>query len=68
MDTFEELLEAVESYSDAKAVYKAASEKVRYDVRYFCAREYQVLIAAKKRLKEALDKYVVEAASMRELG
>lgn len=68
MDPFETLLEAIEAYSDAKAQYKAASENVRYDRGYFCARENQAVISAKKRLKEALDGYISRVVATKEVG
>lgn len=68
MIAFENLLEAIETYSVANAEYKAAMEKVRYDRGYFCARETQARITAKFRLKEALDEYVRQAIAMKEVG
>lgn len=68
MGAFEKLLEAIEKYAAANAEYKAASEKVRYDRGYFCAREAEAKEAAKLQLKEALDFYVHYVVSMKEVG
>jgi len=68
MDPFESLLEAIEKYSTAKAEYNAATANVRYDRGYFCAHEQQVLITAKKQLKEALDGYVRQVVAAKEVG
>lgn len=68
MDTFEDLLAAVEAYSDAKAEYKAASANVRFDRAYFCARENQLVITAKKRLNEALEAHIRKVVAIKEIG
>jgi hypothetical protein len=70
MGAFENLLAAIESYSDAKAEYKAAMENCRYgqDRRSLCTREEQALITAKFKLKECLDFYVRYAVAMKEIG
>lgn len=61
MDTFEELLEAIEAYSDAKAEYKKASQNCV--VGYFLHREREALTRTKKRLQEALDAHIKSVAT-----
>jgi len=56
MDTFEELLEAIEAYSDANASYKKAREGAREA--YFFSRESTERDRTKKRLREALDAHI----------
>lgn len=66
MDTFEELLEAIEAYSDAKAAYSKAKEGARSA--YFYGREENERDRTKKRLREALEAHIRHVAAIREIA
>lgn len=66
MDTFEDLLAAVEAYSDAKAEYNKAKEGCREA--YFLHPERERLDHAKKQLREALEAHVQKIVAMKEVG
>lgn len=66
MDTFDELLEAFEAYSDAKAEYNKASETCV--VGYFLHREREARDRAKKRLGEALEAHIKHVTAIKEIG
>jgi hypothetical protein len=68
MDTFDELLEAFEAYSDAKAAYKLVAEKVPYERGYFCHREATAVEKAKKQLRQALEAHIKHVAALREIA
>jgi hypothetical protein len=70
MGAFENLMEAIETYSVANTGYKAAMENCLYgqDRRSLCAREHDAKETAKIQLKEALDYYVRYVVAMKEIG
>ena len=66
MDTFEELLEAIEAYSDAKAAYNKAKEGARSA--YFYGREENDRDRTKKRLERALEAHIKYVTALREIS
>lgn len=65
MDTFEDLMEALEAYSDAKAAYNKAKDGARSS--YFYGREENERDRMKKRLKAALEAHIKHVMAVREI-